>query len=141
MTPCRSFQEPDFDLNATMQPLKSGFEPVLSSSRRVCHHSIVANSGGKLTEDNRTVDFLQNPSQAQTSAERHRASSSCECKRKDGGDDLDDVRIHRALISCAELTSQIRTCEAPVELVTRHARRSSLLIVIWHHYRNSTTRV
>ena len=35
---------------------------------------IVANSGGKLKEDNRTLDFLQNPSQAPTSDERHNES-------------------------------------------------------------------
>jgi hypothetical protein len=36
--------------------------------------AIVANSGGKLKEDNRTVDFLQNPSLAPTSAERDNES-------------------------------------------------------------------
>ena len=81
--------------------------------------AIVANSGGKLKEDNRTLDFLHNPSQAPTSDERHNESKpdsflvlkdgikedilwadialSCEYKRKDGGDDIDDVRIHRGL--------------------------------------------
>jgi hypothetical protein len=81
--------------------------------------AIVANSGGKLKEDKRTVDFLPNPSRALTSAERHNESRpdgylvlkdeekedilwadialSCEYKRKDGGDDLDDVRIHQRL--------------------------------------------
>jgi hypothetical protein len=81
--------------------------------------AIVANSSGKLKEDNRTVDFLQNPSQAPTSVERHNESRpdgylvlkhgkkedilwadivlSCEYKRNDGDDDLDDVRIHQGL--------------------------------------------
>ena len=36
--------------------------------------AIIANSGGKLKEDNITVDFLLNPSQAPTSAERHKRS-------------------------------------------------------------------
>ena len=86
--------------------------------------AIVANSGGKLKEDNRTVDFLQNTSQTPTSAERddepHESrpdgylvlkdakkedilwaasdiAVSCEYKREDGDSDLDDVRIHHGL--------------------------------------------
>ena len=89
--------QPEFDLNATMQSLKSGSEPVLTSSNRWSKFAeapkdsqgsedvvstllpeiftkvvvaIVANSGAKLKEDNRTVDFLQNTSQTPTSAER-----------------------------------------------------------------------
>ena len=138
--------QPDFDLNATMQSLKLGSEPILTSSNRWSRFAkspkdsqgsedvvfspipeiftkvvvaIVANSGGTLKEDKCTVDFLQNPSRAPTSAERHNESRpdgylvlkdgkkedilwadivlSCEYKRKDGGDDLDDVRIHQRL--------------------------------------------
>jgi hypothetical protein len=84
--------------------------------------AIVANSGGKLKEDKRTVDFLQNPSPAPTSAERDNESRpdgylvlkdgirgekddiswadivlSCEYKPKDEDYDLDDVRIHQGL--------------------------------------------
>ena len=81
-----------------MQSLKSGSEPVLTSSNRWSKFAeapkdsqgsedgvssplpeiftkvvvaIVANSGGNLKEDNRTVDFLQNTSQTPTSAETH----------------------------------------------------------------------
>jgi hypothetical protein len=81
--------------------------------------AIVANLGGKLNEDKRTVDFLQNLSWAPILAERRNKSRpdgylvlkdsgkemskngkekdilwadivlSCKCKRNDGGDDLD----------------------------------------------------
>ena len=132
-----------------MQSLKSGSEPVLTSSIRWSKFAeaqkdsqgsedgvssplpeiftkvvvaIVGNSGGKLKEDNRTVDFLQNTSQTPTSAERddepHESrpdgylvlkdakkegilwadvAVSCEYKREDGDSDLDDVRIHHGL--------------------------------------------
>jgi hypothetical protein len=146
--------QPDFDLNSTIQSLKSGPQPGLTPSNRWSKFAkapkdtqgsedsvfspiteiftkvvvaIVANSGGKLEEENRTVDFLQNPSLAPTSAERRNESRpdgylvfkdrkkemskntkkedifwadialSCEFKRKDGGDELDDVRIHQGL--------------------------------------------
>jgi hypothetical protein len=89
--------QPDFDLNATMRSLKFGPEPALTSSNRWTKFSnvpknpqgsedialspmpeiftkvvaaIVANSRGKVTEENRAVDFLQNPSQVPISAER-----------------------------------------------------------------------
>ena len=142
--------QPDFDLNATIQSLKLGSKPVLTPSNRWSEFAkapkdsqvpedrvfspipeiftnvvvaIVANSGGKLKEDNRTVDFLQNPSRTPTSADRRNDSRpdgylvfkdrnqdgknddirwadialSCEYKRKDGANDLDDVRIHQGL--------------------------------------------
>jgi hypothetical protein len=89
--------------------------------------AIVAKSGGGLCEEARTVDFLQNPSLAPTSTERHNESRpdgylilrhrnkdmskdgtreyirwadivvTWEYKLKDGYDDLDDVRIHQGL--------------------------------------------
>ena len=141
--------QPDFDLNATMRSLKLGPGPVFTSSNRWSKFSeppmdpqgpedgifspmpeiftkvvvaIVANSGGKLKEDKRTVDFLQNPSRAPTSAERDDSSRpdgylvlkdgirgkkedilwadivlSCEYKSNDEDDDLDDVRTHQGL--------------------------------------------
>jgi hypothetical protein len=146
--------QPEFDFKATMQSLKSGPQPSLTPSNRWSKFAkapkesqgsedgvfspiteifakvvvaIVANSGGKLEEENRTVDFLQNPSLAPTSAERRNESRpdgylvlknrnkemskdgkkedilwvdialSCEYKRKDGVDDLDDVRFHQGL--------------------------------------------
>jgi hypothetical protein len=145
--------QPEFDLNATMQSLKLGSEPVLTSSNRwskfakAPRHSqgpddgvfsplpeiftkvvlaIIANSDGKLKDDNRTVDFLQNSCQISTSAERDDETQesrpdgylvlkdakkedilwadivlSCEYKREDGSDDLDDVRIHPSFdIAC-----------------------------------------
>ena len=82
--------------------------------------AVAANSGGRLKEKNRTVDFLQNPSRAPTSADRCNESRpdgylvpkdrnkemskerksedilwadialSCEYKRKDGDMDLLD---------------------------------------------------
>ena len=139
------------DLRATMQSLKLGSDPILTSSDQWAMFPkapkdslgsedtifspmpeifnkvvevIVANSGGKLMS---TVDFLQNPNQAPTSAERHNESRpdgylvlkdrnkkrtkygknedilwadialSCEYKRKDGVDELDDARIHHGL--------------------------------------------
>jgi len=145
---------PDFDHDVTMESLKSGSEPALSSSNRWSKFpkdpkdsqgsedrvfspmpeiftkvvvAIAANSGGKLNEQGRTVDFLQNPSRAPTSAERLNESRpdgylvmkkrnkviskdgkdedvfwadialACEYKRKGGTDDVDDVRIHQGL--------------------------------------------
>jgi hypothetical protein len=82
--------------------------------------AIVANSlRVKRTENGRSVDYLQNPNRAPTSTERQNASRpdgylvlkrreegkdvrwayvvlSCEYKRKDGDDDVDDVRIYHA---------------------------------------------
>jgi hypothetical protein len=144
--------QPDFDLNATIRSLQSGSEPVLSSSNRWSMFpkdpkdsqgtedeifrpmpelfmkvvaAIVANSGGKLTDDNRSIDFLQNPRRAPTSAVRRNESRPdgyfvikdrdktfkdgkedihwadivlpCEYKRKDGTDDLNDVCIHQGV--------------------------------------------
>jgi hypothetical protein len=89
--------------------------------------AIVANSFGKLTKENRTIDFLQNPSRAPTSVAERRNESrpdgyfvlkhrnkvmledgtedihwadialSCEYKLEDGDNELDDVRIHPGL--------------------------------------------
>jgi hypothetical protein len=143
---------PDFDLHKMMISLKSGavlnssnrcskfakapkdsqspedkvFGPMAESFMKVVD-AIVANSGGKLQEDKRTVDFLQNPSQAPTSADRRNESRpdgylvlkdrikqmpkdgkkedilwadialSCEYKRIDEYDDLDNVRIPQGL--------------------------------------------
>jgi hypothetical protein len=161
--------QPHFDIDGTMQSLKSGSEPILTSSDRWSKFpktpkdsqgsedgvfspmpeiftkvvvAIVADSDGKLKEDMRTVDFLQNPSQVTTSADRHNESRpdgylvlkdrtkemlkdgekedicwadialSCEYKREDGGNDSDDVRIHQTWISLTRLTSHIRMCES-----------------------------
>jgi len=199
MIPFQTFLEylappqPEFDLNATMQSLKSGTKPVLESSNRWSGFpkdpkdsqgsedrvfspipdiftkvvaAIAANSGGKLNEDKRTVDFLQNPSLAPTSAERRNESRpdgylvfkdrvnvtsddgrreaifwadialSCEYKRKDGVDDLDDVRIHQGL--CYRLLGSLPIlgrAKVLVELATRHARRSTSPSLVWHHHR------
>ena len=147
--------QPNFDLGATMQSLKSGAKPALTPSNRwsMFHNvpkgsrkedkffspipeifselevvaTIVANSLGELKEEYRTIDFLQNPSRAPTSAAERRNESrpdgyfvlkhrdkvmlpdetedihwadialSCEYKLEDGGNELDDVRIHQGL--------------------------------------------
>jgi hypothetical protein len=90
--------------------------------------AIVANSREKLTEENRAIDFLQNPSQVPISTERDDESRpdgyfvlkhrnkvmsedgkrevirwadivlSCEYKLEDGDNDPDDVRSSRALM-------------------------------------------
>jgi len=91
---------PSFDLNSTMQSLKSGPQPVLSHSNRWSDFpkapkddtsediafsplpevftkvvaAIIANSDGNLKEDMRTLDFLQNPYHTPTSAERRNDS-------------------------------------------------------------------
>ena len=147
--------QPDFDLDSTIRSLKLGSEPVLTSSNRWSNFpnspkdsrcsedtifspipeiftkvvvAIIANSGGKLTEDKNTVDFSLNPSRAPTSAERHKRSRpdgylvlkdrskvmskggrkedilwgdivlSWEYRRKGGVNELDDVRIHQVLL-------------------------------------------
>ncbi len=146
--------QPDFDLEATTRSLKLRSDPVLASRNRRSKFlkaskdsqgskdrvfspvpeiftkvvaAVVANSHGKLTEENRTIDFLQNPSRAPTSTERHDDSRpdgyfvlkhrdkvmskdgeredirwddialSCEYKIEDGNDDLDDVSFHPGL--------------------------------------------
>ena len=93
--------QPDFDFDSTIQSLKLGSEPVLTSSNQWTMFtnspkdsqgseytifspipeiftrvvvSIIANSGGKLNEDKNVVDFLQNPSRTPTSAERNKMS-------------------------------------------------------------------
>jgi hypothetical protein len=136
--------QPDFDLEATIRSLKSAsiltaldwwtafdqapkdrdcseeaaFKPIPEIFTKVVD-KIVANSQSKLTKDDRSTDFLQNPSRAPTSAERHNASRpdgyllvkdrkqggvswddvvvSCEYKRKDGDEELDDVGISQGL--------------------------------------------
>ena len=146
--------QPDFDLDATMTSLRSGSELALTSSTRWSKFAdapndsqdsedevysqmpdiftnvmlaIVTSSGGKLADHKRTVDFLQNPSQAPTSGDRgnksrpdgylvlrdrHKMMSkdgkeenilwgdialSCEHKRNDTWFDINDVGIHRGL--------------------------------------------
>ena len=143
--------QPDFDLNAVLRSLKFGSKPVLTFENRSSKFptdpkdspdsengasspmpeifknvvdTIIANSGGRLRAENRTVDFLQNPSLAPTSTERCSESKpdgylvlkdrnrgmsktgnkenilwadialSCEYKRKDGDEDFNDVHIH-----------------------------------------------
>ena len=93
--------QPDFDLDSTIQSLKLGSEPVLTSSNQWTMFTnspknsqgseytifspipeiftkvvvaIIANSGGKINEDKNIVDFLQNPSRTPTSAERNKGS-------------------------------------------------------------------
>jgi len=82
--------------------------------------AMILNSQTKLTKEHCSIDFLQNPNRAPTSAERYNASRpdgymvvndrlnaeviswsdvvlSCEYKRKDGDEELDDVSVHRGL--------------------------------------------
>src|ERR1700733_6875399 len=95
--------QPEFDLESTMRSLKSGTVPVLTSSNGWSKFpkvqkkkeipdkedpvfsqmpelftkvvaDIVANSRGKLSEENRTIDFLQNPNRAPISTERRNES-------------------------------------------------------------------
>ena len=144
--------QPEFDLRTTMQSLKSGRNPTLTHSNRWSSFvedpkdskivedrafrpmpeiftevvaAIFASSRGRLSEENRTIDFLQNPRRAPTSTERRNESRpdgyfvlkhrnkvmsedktreiihwadvalSCEYKVKDGRDELEDVRIHQ----------------------------------------------
>jgi hypothetical protein len=144
--------QPRFDLGATIRSLKSGTDPVLTSSNKWSMFpdapkdskdsedtvfrpmpeiftkvvaAIIATSRGRLSEEDRIIDFLQNPSRAPTSNERHNESRpdgyfllkhrkrvmnngkevvrwddvalSCEYKLKDGNNDLDDARIHPVL--------------------------------------------
>ena len=136
--------QPNFDLEATITSLKSAsiltaidrwtvfdkapkdrdcsedaaFKPIPDIFTQVVDE-IVANSQSKLTKADRSTDFVQNPSRAPTSVERHNASRpdgyllvkdrkpgsvswadvvlSCEYKRKDGDEELDDVSIAKDL--------------------------------------------
>jgi hypothetical protein len=95
----------------------AAFKPIPKIFAKVVD-AIIANSQEKLTKDHCSIDFLQNPNRAPTSAERQNANRpdsymlvndrsnpgavswgdivlSCECKRKDGDEELDDVRVHR----------------------------------------------
>jgi hypothetical protein len=174
---------PAFDLDATMTMLRSGSSPILNASnqwtefltapkdqnsedgafrpileifRRVVE-AIIANSDR--TKDDRSVDFLQNPTRVPISAERHNLSRpdgylvlkdrnekeslrwadivlSCEYKRKEGIDDLDDVRIHqghRRSVLGSPLT--LGRAKMLVEFATRHARRSAPSSYIWYDHR------
>ena len=93
----------------------AAFKPIPEIFAKVVE-AIIANSHAKLTKHDRSIDFLQNPNRAPTSTERHNASRpdgyllvknrkpgpvlwadvvlSCEYKRKDGDEELDDVSIH-----------------------------------------------
>lgn len=84
--------------------------------------AIIVNSQAKLTERDRSTDYLQNPNRAPMSTKRHNASRPdgflllkdrnqgalswadvavlCEYKRKDGDDELDDARIQQGDIEC-----------------------------------------
>ena len=140
---------PAFDPNATMKSLRSGINSALKSSngsdrwrvfpkapkdskgsedkvfRRMqdIFTKVVTAIAAKLgrEKDNRTVDFLQNPNRAPTSADRCNESRpdgylvlksrkpdgknvrwadialSCEYKRKDGVEESNDVRTHHGL--------------------------------------------
>ena len=93
--------QPNFNLNVTIQSLKSGPKPVISLSNQWSDFpkapkdsqgsedgvfsampkiftkvvaAIVASSGGNLKEEYRTIDFLHNSSRAPTSADRRSES-------------------------------------------------------------------
>lgn len=139
--------QPDFDIDGTMKWLKGpaavlttsdrwtkfekapkdqesedgAFGPISEIFTKVVE-AIIANSQAKLTERDRSTDYLQNPNRAPTSTERHNASRpdgflllkdrnqgalswadvavSCEYKRKDGDDELDDARIQQGDVEC-----------------------------------------
>ena len=101
--------QPDFDLNAVFRSLKFGSEPVLTSENRWSKFptdpkdspdsengasspmpeiftkvvvTIIASSGGRLREENRTVDFLQNPNSAPESDET--VTQRCSESKPDG---------------------------------------------------------
>jgi hypothetical protein len=61
--------------------------------------AVAANSGGRLKEENRTVDFLQNPSRAPTSADR------CNESRPDGYMVLKDRNKEMSKIGRAKIYS------------------------------------
>jgi hypothetical protein len=138
---------PDFDIEATINELRSMPGGILSASGRWEAYNeepkdqsggegavfnplteifnkivaaVIASSNSKLTALDRSVEFAQNPSRAPTSADRYNATRpdryllvkdrldrettswadivlSCEYKREDGMDQLDDVSILREL--------------------------------------------
>jgi hypothetical protein len=137
--------QPEFDVEATMETLKfSGiltaadrwkafdtepkdqhgredaiFKPIPEIFDKIVD-AIIMNSNSTLTARDRSVDFLQNPTMAPTSSERHNASRpdgyllvkdralvervswadillSCEYKREEGPEELDDVSIRQGL--------------------------------------------
>ena len=137
--------QPDFDVEATMQTLNSSsiltsldrwtvfdkspkdqncpedaaFKPIPDIFKKVVD-AMILNSQTKLTKEHCSIDFLQNPNRAPTSAERYNASRpdgymvvndrlnaeviswsdvvlSWGYKRKDGDEELDDVSVHRGL--------------------------------------------
>jgi hypothetical protein len=61
--------------------------------------------------------------------------TSCEYKRKDGHCDLGDVRVHlRLKYPVLGLLLILGRAKVPVELATRHARRSTSSRLIWHDH-------
>ena|ERR1700734_3359086 len=96
--------------------------------------AVIKNSPSNLTDKSCSIDFLQNPTLAPKSAERHNASRldgymlvkgrlqaetlswadvvlSCEYKRQEGDEDLDDVTMHLGLFRYREtFTANFRTC-------------------------------
>lgn len=137
--------QPAFNIEATMEMLKSDREGILAASGRWTAYekepkdqtgkedaifkpmpdifkkvvdAIIANSSFNLTSPDCSTDFLQNPTMAPMSADRHNATRpdgyllvkdriqretvswadvvlSCEYKCKDGNEQLDDVSVHR----------------------------------------------
>jgi RecB family endonuclease NucS len=100
-------------------PEDAAFKPIPDLFKKVVD-AIILNSQTKLTKEDCSIDFLQNPNRAPTSAERYNASRpdgymlvndrlsaevvswsdvvlSCEYKRKDGDEELDDVSAHEGL--------------------------------------------
>jgi hypothetical protein len=93
------------------------FKPMPDIFKKVVE-AIIANSSFNLTSRDCSADFLQNPTMAPMSADRHNATQpdgyllvknriqgetvswadivlSCEYKCKDGNEQLDDVSVHR----------------------------------------------
>jgi hypothetical protein len=139
--------QPEFDIQATMEILKADPAGILTASGRwkafdtepkdqpgredaifkpmpyifsKIVEAIIANSDSKLTASDCSVDFLQNPTMAPMSSDRHNATRpdgyllvkdrlqertvswadvllSCEYKREEGDEELDDVSIHQGL--------------------------------------------
>jgi hypothetical protein len=138
--------QPDFDINATMKTLNSDpavmtasgrwtafdkeptsqsgredavFKPLPDIFKKVVD-AIITNWNSKLTQNDCSIDFLQNSNMAPMSADRHNATRpdgymvlkrrfqggtvswadvvlSCEYKRNKGVDDSDDVCTHQGL--------------------------------------------
>jgi hypothetical protein len=128
--------------DAAFKPMTEIFKNIVAA--------VISNSDLKLTADDCSLELEQNPSMAPTSADRYNATRpdgylvvkdrldvngnipswadidlSCECKQKDGSDELDDASILRELWDAmGYLRFPLGRAEVSMKYATCNERRS-----------------